>query len=213
MNEFYVYAWLRKDGTPYYIGKGKGSRAYRNKKAKVSILHENLTEKEAWDLEIELIAKFKRKADGGILINKTLGGNGGDTVSWKQWITDGFADKYIDKTQIIPEGWKKGRSNCVFNNSDKQKEFSAKSDRKKFAETMKRKWAAGEIIRDHSKCGTKGDNNPAKRPEVREKIKEAANRRSEETKKKMGKLSGLSRLGKKRGSYKKYVSSENRKTE
>ena len=100
-------------------------------------------------------------------------GEGGDTVSDKMWITNGLVDKYHIKTSPVPEGWHKGRSKCVFNDKKYQSEFSKRSDRIKFGETMKNKWLNGEIVRDHSKCGVRGDSNPSKREEVRKKISES----------------------------------------
>lgn len=84
---YYVYAYLRKNGLPYYIGKGKDKRAWSknhgrvsvpNDLSKIVILHENLSEKEAHLLEVELIKLYGRKdKDNGILINLTDGGEGG----------------------------------------------------------------------------------------------------------------------------------------
>ncbi len=85
-NSFYTYAYLREDGTPYYIGKGKDDRAYDifNRKAKtpprerILILKKNLTEEEAFRHEVYMIAVFGRKqfGEGGILWNFTDGGEG-----------------------------------------------------------------------------------------------------------------------------------------
>ena len=81
---FYTYAYLREDGTPYYIGKGKGKRAYEKKhnayvpsKNRILFLKKNLTEDEAFKHEIYMIFLFGRKDLGtGILYNLTNGGDG-----------------------------------------------------------------------------------------------------------------------------------------
>ena len=84
--EYYTYAYLREDGTPYYIGKGKGKRAYRRDgricpppkdDKKIIFLKKNLTEEEAFKHEIYMIAVFGRIDLGtGILRNLTDGGDG-----------------------------------------------------------------------------------------------------------------------------------------
>jgi hypothetical protein len=87
MTIYYVYAYLREDSTPYYIGKGKGDRAYDNSdhkkhgiylpedRSRIVILKEELSNQEALDLEARLIKQYGRKDLGtGILYNKTDGG-------------------------------------------------------------------------------------------------------------------------------------------
>jgi len=117
-----VYSHTRLDTQElFYIGIGKTEkRAYskhaRNKywnhivnktEYQVKILYTDLTWKEACKKEIELINQYKRKIEGGILVNLTLGGDGNTSpcteetkrrisASWKGRTSGRKGKKYED---------------------------------------------------------------------------------------------------------------------
>lgn len=89
MTNFYVYVHYQADSDiPFYVGKGFGRRAYKKtnrsefwknveKKhgCRVEILHQNLSEEEAFLLEKTTIQMFGRRNVGsGPLVNLTDGG-------------------------------------------------------------------------------------------------------------------------------------------
>ena len=83
MKQFYSYLWMRENGTPYYVGKGCGNRAFQSKSHRQHppkdrsriLIFPMLNEAEAFESEIALIDLFGRKDNGtGCLRNLTDGG-------------------------------------------------------------------------------------------------------------------------------------------
>jgi hypothetical protein len=81
---FYTYLWLREDGTPFYVGKGKSDRAYTQQGHKFKVppderivIHPAESEYDAFETEIDLIWYYGRKdLSLGCLRNFTNGGDG-----------------------------------------------------------------------------------------------------------------------------------------
>lgn len=143
---YYVYAYIRKSNlTPYYIGKGKGNRAFvphagvsvPKDKSKIVIMETNLTEIGALALERRYIRWYGRKdRNEGILLNKTDGGDG-VTGQLKGIPRPEYVKQKISLTKIgKPSGmkgktaWNKGM-NGHFKMSEKHKSAISKAHKGK----------------------------------------------------------------------------------
>lgn len=136
--EYYVYVYLREDGTPYYVGKGKGVRAWvkhirtngidlRPKDlSKIKIIAHRLGELESLVLENKLIHDHGFKSDGGLLVNLK---NGEFSVSTNSEVYKKELKRIHNTKEVIEKHRKSGLAawqdpeirNNIINGIDKEK--------------------------------------------------------------------------------------------
>ena len=113
---FYTYLWLREDATPYYVGKGKGNRAWATHKGhrpptdltRIIILHQT-SERDAFDKEVELIALYGRKDLGtGVLRNHSNGGDNPPNAAGKKRTAE-----FRAKMRLVAKGRKPSLEACA----------------------------------------------------------------------------------------------------
>lgn len=155
----------RSDNLKFQGYLQRAIRAHGKDSFKISVIEE-CAKDDTDDREKFWIDKLKPE------YNMTEGGEGGSTTHTRSWYNDGTKNLYIIHGDPVPAGFLKGRI-CKFNDPAFQKEMASRVDRKKRGASIKRAWDEGRFNRDHSKCGLKGDQNVAKRPEVRTKISKA----------------------------------------
>ena len=112
--EYYVYQYVRANGTPYYIGKGKGQRYIQKHnggisvpkdRSKIQFIAKGLNNEDACLLEKKMISKWGRKDRGtGCLYNHTDGGESG----YNRKLTEEHKNKLKKiMPMIVKKAWQK----------------------------------------------------------------------------------------------------------
>lgn len=140
MNDYYIYEWFNIDNHEvFYVGKGRKNRYktisgrnpyfinYYNKyNCNVRIIFSDLTEDEAFNLEIETIKKYKE--EGFCKCNLTDGGEQPPTLYGKDnamygrpWWDENTPKEKINKWKNSVYRFKEGELNPQYNVSPKQR--------------------------------------------------------------------------------------------
>jgi len=190
MNNYYTYAYLRQDGTPYYVGKGNEDRInqihYRRNGWHLTpppverriYLKQNLSEEDAFRHESYMIAVLGRKDLGtGILRNLTDGGEGVSGYvareETKRKISESLIGNQRNKGKNHTEETKRKISEALIGNQRFKGKNHTEESKRKMSEALKGRKLSGEHIRKMSEV-RKGKKHSE---ETRRKISEAAKKR------------------------------------
>lgn len=183
MNDFYTYAYLRENRTPYYIGKGKDKRAYQREKtdikppkdkSRILILKKNLTEDRAFRHEIYMISVFGRKDLGtGILHNRTDGGEG----------CSGRKCTEESKIKISESNKGKKRSEETKRKVSESKKGEKRSE--EFKRNLSKFWKGRSLSEEHKRKISKAKKGKTYSEEAKRKMSEYSKNRSEEHRRKI----------------------------
>jgi hypothetical protein len=169
--KFYSYLWLRKDGSPYYAGKGSAKRAFVRGSHNVPppkdfsriLVFSMASEADAIESEIALIELFGRKDIGtGCLRNFT---DGGDGISGLRHSV--LSRRKMSAAKKGRPSWNKGRELSA----EHRKALSEAQKKRKDSRNLGKHWKLSSEARQAIANGHRGIKFSAER---REKLSRAA---------------------------------------
>lgn len=154
-NIYYVYMYLREDGTPYYIGQGKGRRAQSThrrvpvpkNKSNIRFIIEDISEDEAFMWEELWIDFFGRKDLGtGCLRNMSAGGEGtsGKSEETRAKLSAANIGNKNALGHILSEEAKE-KISSVHRNKRHSEETKAKMRNKVRSDELKHRWSIAKL--------------------------------------------------------------------